>query len=290
VKYSPKEVKGNVNISRTSPLRELFLLLGGVLGIIVLVYIALGLAVDLIVPHLPPGIEQNLGRIYSRIYYDKDRTPAEIRLQKILDELVEVHPVIHGRQKPPFNVKVHLSAQSTINAMALPGGNIVIFTGLIKEVESQNELDFILAHELGHLANRDHLRGLGRGLVLTTISAILLGKDSSVTGFLTNSLINVEMKFSQHQETQADLWALDALNRKYGHVSGAVDFFGRISKNEKRGRLLSYFATHPYPENRIANLEDQIQKKGFMLLDKNPLDKEFLIFNRPQKRSSSNKK
>ena len=46
-----------------------------------------------------------------------------------------------------------------MNAVALPGGNIVVFAGLLKEIKSENELAMILGHELGHFAHRDHLRG-----------------------------------------------------------------------------------------------------------------------------------
>lgn len=271
MKYTPKELKENVNISRTSPIREFFLLLGGVLGVILIVYIALGFAVDIVVTKLPPEIEQSLGRLYSKIYENTEETTTGIQLQEILDGLAKELP------KGELQYKVHLVTNSLINAMALPGGNIVVFSGLIKEVKSENELAFVLAHELGHFANRDHLRGLGRRLVLLTISIALLGGDSSAANFLMNSLLNVEMKFSQHQEKMADLWALDLLNRRYGHVSGATDFFEKMSKKEKKGRILYYFATHPYPENRVKTLEEQIREKGYLVLvkEKIPLDEVF---------------
>lgn len=271
MKYIPKELKGNINISQTSPIREFFILLGGVLGVILLIYIALGFAVDIIVPKLSPEIEQSLGRLYSKIYENTKKTTAGIRLQQILDKLVQQLP------ERELQYKAHLVHGSRANALALPGGNIIIFSALIKEVDSENALAFVLAHELGHFANRDHLRGLGRRLVLLTISIALLGGDSSVTNFIMSSVINVEMKFSQRQEKMADLWALDLLNNRYGHVSGAADFFEKMSKKEKRGRILYYFATHPYPKNRVKTLEEQIQEKEYLVLvkEKIPLDEAF---------------
>jgi len=67
----------------------------------------------------------------------------------------------------------------------------------------------VLAHELGHFANRDHLKGLGRGLILWIISAGILGQDNAITDLAGRSLIGVQMKFSQAQETKADLFALE---------------------------------------------------------------------------------
>ena len=276
MKYTQKELKGNVNVSRTSPIKEFFILSGGILGVILVIYIVLGFAVDFVVSRLPTDVEQSLGRLYSGMYENAKKTPAEIRLQQILDELVKQLPT--GDVPQPHGkllYKVHLVPNSQVNAMALPGGNIVVFTALIKEVESENEMAFVLAHELGHFANRDHLRGLGRRLVLLVISTTLLGADNSATEFLRNSLLNVEMKFSQRQEREADQWALDLLNNRYGHVSGATDFFEKMSKRDKRGRILYYFATHPYPEDRVQVLEKQIQDNGYLLKEKVPLDEVF---------------
>ncbi len=275
MKYTPKELKGNVNVSQTSPVKEFFLLLGGILGIIIIIYAALGIAVDIVVTRLPLNIEHRLGSFFSSVYDKSENTPAGTRLQLMLDGLAEDIPFNESSRQQDMQYKIHIIPDQRINAMALPGGNIVVFSALIKETGSENELAFILAHELGHFANRDHLRGLGRRLLLLTASAVLFGGDSRVSNLLMNSLLNVEMKFSQKQETMADLWALDLLNKRYGHVAGATDFFEKMSKKEKLGRIMYYFTTHPYPENRVKNLEKKIQEKKYLLKEKMPLDSIF---------------
>lgn len=269
MKYTPKELNGNVNVSHTSPIKEFFLLLGGTLAVILIVYVALGFTVDLIIPRLPPAVEKALGSLYLKHYGNTEKTTAGKQLQNLLDDLLVEHP------QGEVDYQVHLVSNNNVNAMALPGGNIVVFSGLIKEVKSENELSFVLAHELGHFANRDHLRGLGRMLVLLTISLTLLGNDSFVTDFFMSSLINVEMKFSQKQEKMADLFALELLNNKYGQVAGAKDFFEKLGKKEKKGRLLYYFATHPHPRDRVTAIEEMIKRKGYLIKDKIPLAKAF---------------
>lgn len=270
IKYTPKELKDNVNISTTSPLKEFFILLGGILGILLIIYIALGFAVDFVVPKLPREIEKRLGALYSNRYKEsRMRLPMEMELQRILDELIKEFP--SGER----DYKVYLAHRPETNALALPGGNIVVFLGLVKEVKSENEVAFVLAHELGHYAHRDHLRGLGRRLVLLTISTIFLGADNTVTKFIQNSMVNVEMKFSQRQERQADSFALDLLNRRYGHIGGATDFLEKMSRKERMGRFLYFFASHPYPKDRVKALEDQIQKKGYLAKEKLKLSEVF---------------
>lgn len=267
MKYTPKELEDNVNISPTSLIREFFFLIGSVLTITLIVYVALGFAVDLIVPRLSPELEQRLGSIYGSIYTGTEEAGDEKRLQQVLDSLSSVQPENKGWQ-----YRVHLVQDKRINALALPGGNIVLYSGLLDEVESENELAFVLAHELGHFAHRDHLRGLGRRLILLAMVTSVFGQDSSISEFMSNSLLDVEMRFSQGQEKMADLWAVDLLNRKYGHAGGAVDFLDRIARKEKNGRLAYFFSTHPYPLNRVKALQKYIMIKGYQVKEKTPID------------------
>ena len=130
---------------------------------------------------------------------------------------------------PLHKYKVHVVSENIMNAIALPGGNIIVYTPLLNKMGSENELAFVLAHELGHMHNRDHLKKLGRTLVLGYGSSVIFGKDNYITTIITNSLIKAEMRFSQEQEQQADLYAVDLLNKSYNSVSGSIEFLERIS-------------------------------------------------------------
>jgi predicted Zn-dependent protease len=266
MKYTPKALNGNVNVSKNSPLKEFFILLGGALGLLMLTYIALGLAVDFIIPKLPDGTEQRLSVLFADKFPQKKPTPVEQQLQQLLDSLVAVLP-----HKPNTTYRVRVISSKQANALALPGGYIIVLSGLLKEINSENELAFVLSHEIGHFANRDHLRRLGRGLVLSAFSIFLTGLDNGITQLLMQSLLNVELKFSRDQEIKADLYALELLNKRYDHVAGATDFFTRIAARNVNNRLSYYFATHPYPQDRIAALQDQIQAQGYIVGEKTAL-------------------
>lgn len=255
VKYTPKELKTNVNVTQTSPLKEFFILLGGVLGFLVIIYVILGFFVDFIAPRLPYRVEQALSRPFEYIFADAEKNKESEKLEQILRELIDVMPEKRG----PY--RVHLVNNKLVNAMALPGGNIIVFTGLMDEVESEKELAFVLGHELGHFANRDHLKGLGRGLLFYSLLSLLVGPDSSLTAMIGESLTGVQMKFSQHQEMMADTYALDLLNRRYDQVAGAMEFMEKLATKEKKGLLAYYFSTHPHPETRIANIKSEIRKR-----------------------------
>ena len=68
MKYTPKLIEGNVNVSQTSPIREVLLLIGGLLGVLVLVYILLGFAVEWVAPRLPYEFEAHLGSVLNSAF------------------------------------------------------------------------------------------------------------------------------------------------------------------------------------------------------------------------------
>ncbi len=253
LKYSPKELKTNVNVTQTSSLKEFFLLIGGVLAFLVIGYGALGFLVDLIAPRLPYKIEQALSGPFEHHFFDVKKSKESEELERVLGGLLDVMPGEVG----PYRAR--LVDDNRVNAMALPGGNIIVFSGLMDEIESEEELAFVLGHELGHFANRDHLKGLGRGLVFYSLFVLLLGSDSLLTELIGGSLAGVQMKFSQHQEMMADMYALDLLNRRYDQVTGATGFMEKLVSKEKKGRLAYYFSTHPHPKTRMANIKSKIQ-------------------------------
>jgi len=269
MQYTPKEIKGNVNVSKKSPLKELFSLLSILLGTLIVVYILLGFLVDVIVPHLPDSIEQNLGSFSAKFIEEEEKIlTKEKPTQDLLNDLAK-----NLQDKKEYKVTVIKNKKS--NAIALPGRNIVVFSGLLDEVESENELAFVLSHELGHFANKDHLKGLGRGLVFFALSNIFFGQDSSVSNFLGNSLLGLEMKFSQAQEKAADIFAIDLMYKKYKHLGGATDFFEKMKRKEKAPKFFYFFATHPHSQARIKVIQEKIKQQHYLVAETIPLDKKF---------------
>jgi Zn-dependent protease with chaperone function len=258
VKFTARQPGINVNVSPTHPLKEFAILAGGLLAIVVGVYLALGLAVDLIVPRLSMDLEKKLaGAFVGRLVENEDVADTTQSLQSLVDRLQD-------RCAPlPYSITVHVTEADAVNAAALPGGHMVVFTGLLAEMTSENELAFVLAHELGHFANRDHLRGLGRALVLMTASTVLLGADNSVNSMIGKGMVLTELSFSRKQESQADEFALETLFCHYGHVADATSFFNKIPEDGDPGRFGHYFASHPENRRRIGHLEDLAQERGY---------------------------
>jgi len=266
VKFTPRRIETNVNVSKTHPIKEFAFLAGGLLAIVVSVYLILGMAVDLLVPHISMELENKLAGAFTGRFTRSDETDAATRsVQALVDQLQD-------RCAPlPYSITVHVQQAEAINAAALPGGHMVVFTGLLEKMTSENELAFVLAHELGHYAHRDHLRGLGRALVLMTASTVLLGADNNISGMIGQGMLLTELSFSRKQESQADDYALDALSCRYGHVAGATSFFEKIPSESDPGRFGHYFASHPENRRRIERIETIARERGYAVGEPLPL-------------------
>jgi Zn-dependent protease with chaperone function len=266
MKYTPRLPKSNVNVTPTSMLREFFVLALSLFGIVIVIYILLGFAVDLIVPRISTDLETKMSELFIRSVDAEDIDSAWGGYAQSLVENLQKRCT-----KLPYLFKVHVRNASSINALALPGGHIIVFTGLLDKMTSENELAFVFAHEMGHYANRDHLRGVGRAFVFITISTLLFGTDSNISKMLAHALNITELSFSRNQETRADEFALELLNCAYGNVAGATDFFEKIPKEQDPGKFGHYFASHPENLKRINQLNKIIKERGFKLGKEKPL-------------------
>lgn len=270
MKFIPKELDGNVNVSKTHPLAELAWLLGGVVLIIAILYFVLGITAEYAATRIPVKAEVWLGE-RALLQYGAEESTA---LRKRLDPLLDALPADSPLHAYPF--KVHMIDSNEVNAVALPGGQILVFSELVNQAESENELMMVLAHELGHYANRDHLKGLGRGLGISFATLLFFGQDSSVSSLVSDLCMSFESRYSQAQESAADEFAVDLLATSQGHAGGATEFFSRL--NEKRGdkRLMYLFASHPHPADRVEKIHQRIAASGYAVLDTRPLGDDLL--------------
>lgn len=254
--YIPKELTENVNVSKTHPLVDLAWLLGGLTLIVALIYLLLGFAAEFAATRIPVEAEAWLGgRALAR--FEQSANPA---LQKRLDALLQALPVDSPLHH--YHFAVHLVETETVNALALPGGHILIFSGLLAEVKSENELLMVLGHELGHYAHRDHLKGLGRGLGVAVASLMIFGQESGINGLLNDLSMNFETHYSREQEAQADAFGVDLLVNSVGHAGGATDFFERLAAGNN-SRFLYLLASHPHPQARIEAIRKRIVERRY---------------------------
>ncbi|KKI99167.1 M48 family metallopeptidase [Prochlorothrix hollandica] len=244
--------------------RQLLVVFGLWLGILLALVLAVNALINQAVWWIPPQVEQQLGAAIAPAFEKLAQpSPAQDSLNQLLNRLEEEMPpaLVAGR-----DYQVIYIPEDVVNAMAIPGDRVIIYQGLLAQVESENELMMVLGHELGHFAHRDHLRGLGRGIVLRLALATVFGDVGTLGAIAVSGAENLSnAQYSQSQETDADEFALDLLMATYGQGAGATDFFQRLSQDGGRG--WDFWASHPNPDRRVQQIQRWIQEKGYAVGD-----------------------
>lgn len=254
MEYKPSLPEHNDNVSHDQPVREFVVLFFGIAIFLLILFWTLALFVEWAVDYISPEME---AKIFSSITVSASELvdsgdPRQLELQRLVNGLQECIQIA-------YPLKVYLIDSDDANALAFPGGLIIVFNGLLDKVFSENGLSYVLAHELAHFKNRDHLRGMGRGIVFTALAALLTGAGSEITGLFAPTMRFSQAQYSQERESLADRYALLALECYYGHVGGATEFFEAIKRddNKKDYTGLHYFSSHPEAQKRINNLHQQ---------------------------------
>jgi len=240
------------------PLRELAILVAGVGAICLVLYLIAVLIADAVVTRISPATE---ARLFSGISSNLPQGAAlepELQTRKAMaDRLLTNLLVKADLPNMPVNLVVWDSPQT--NALAMPGGTIALTTGLLRCLDEEPGMAFVLAHELGHFHGRDHLRGLGRQISFQVVSSLIL----SGSGDLQISANQVGqlafLRHSRQRESQADHYALKLVHDTFSNEEGATKLFEILAKEGLPG-WAHVFTTHPATEERIAALQQYAEE------------------------------
>ncbi len=224
---------------------------------------------------VPVEWEQKIGEMLfdsvtaNKKFVESEETTAQ--LAAITEPLVAVVWDNNSEHKFDF----YIIEDSTLNAFALPGGKVVIHSGLLLTAESPREAAGVLAHELAHVTCRHHIRGLLKQAGIMAALSFIIGDVSSITDLVASYGGSLALlQNSRAFEVEADLQGWEYLRQANIDARGMVEFFQRLqSENETMETLeneLSFLSTHPAVGDRIETLE----KKNSEL----PTDLEYFEF------------
>lgn len=168
----------------------------------------------------------------------------------------------------PEDIVIHVNYSPTndINAVAVMGGEVFVFDGLINMARSENALSFVLAHEIAHLKHRHGLRGVGRSGVVTSAILMLFGTSGDVSQVANTSHVISGLKYGRDLETQADEEAVAALARHYGHVGGMGQIFEDFQRMQRNTKIPpEILQSHPDFVTRLAHMKDLATENGYAL-------------------------
>jgi len=185
-----------------------------------------------------------------------DNETARKRLEKLGEEIVPVS----GRTG--LNYRFRILNTKEINALAVPGGWVYATRGLMAEKLSQDELAFVVGHEVAHIAHRHGVRQLEQGVGLSLALGLIFDRSATTQALVSDLLqLLLESGYSREHEYDADATAV-TYSLATGHdPRGGVEFLKRLQalSKLKPSELDRWFATHPPMDQRIVVLEDKIQ-------------------------------
>ena len=226
------------------------------LGTLVLLYFALPLLAEPIAAVVPRTWEERLGRSVMRQvatlfghggHLVTCRAPAG---RAALDRLVKR---LAAGADTDYVFRVQVVDSPIVNAMAAPGGYIVIFRGLIDKAETAEEVAGVLGHEMGHVIEQHGTQALIRAQGMR----LLFGSVAEGTSVQIGTTL-LTLSYSRAAESQADRIGIKLLNRANIRGTGFVAFFRRLDKSMgHHSAWRRYIATHPPTAQRAAAIESR---------------------------------
>ncbi|HCK69595.1 MAG TPA: hypothetical protein DHW17_09960 [Nitrospina sp.] len=224
---------------------------------------------DQMVEKIPIEWEVTVGQSILKMLPVAQKPDPEVLkvLQDTVDFLKESLP---GN---PYDLKVYILPVEQVNALALPGGPIVIFEGLIDKAESPEELAGVLAHEIQHILLRHSTRGILRNLAKSMLVTLFLGDVNSVMEGIVQLAGQLEtLGLSREMEAEADQKGMELILAANIDPHGMIRIFKKLMQEDfsqkklpkgkpvsEENDLSSYFSTHPSSQNRLARLEKQMR-------------------------------
>lgn len=252
MRFVPKPLTETADASRgRRDLRTRAKDFASVVLVLTLAYGVLGWIAGWLAARIPDAWETRVfGKVGVALDSGSDENAALVAAQELLGRLIE------GERLRELDYRVCTIDLPEPNAVALPGGGIGLSSRLLEEVQTEEGLAFVLAHELAHHQNRDLLRGMGRQLVFKVCLAFVLDSDSV---HALDSLAELgERSYSRQQERAADDFGFSLAARKVGASTNLLEFL-RLVEGEGFGISgMTWAETHPDTRERIRRLEQRL--------------------------------
>lgn len=207
-----------------------------------------------VAPYIPPSWEEQLGKaVIDHLAPVKSRCSDATRTAAI--ETILTALTTRGR-RVPYTLRVIAIKEPTVNALAAPGGYIVVFQGLLEQTQTAEELAGVLAHEVQHILKQHATRAVLEHASAGILLAALLGDTSGIGTFgLEGARILGVLRYSRRNEQEADAEGMRMLIDAGIDPAGMIAFFETMKKmSGPQPQILTYLSTHPNTEDRIESL------------------------------------
>lgn len=208
-----------------------------------------------------------------------DDPEARKYVEEVVAKLVKAMP------PQPFEFHPSVIRHNSLNAFAIPGGNVYVFTGMLMNLNSEDELAGVLAHELAHVTQRhvaarmERAQAFTLGSLLVAIAGIALGGPAGAAAAVTatGASQSAMLNYSRLDESEADNIGLQYLTKAGYSPWGMVGGFKILrQKNWLSGvNVPTYLSTHPAIGDRVNSLSARIAALPENLKNRKPTTSRF---------------
>lgn len=192
--------------------------------------------------------EEKLGELITKAILKTETIIENEEIESAMDTVFAgLNKSIDSTQ---FHYKIYVIQKDEVNAITLPGGNIIVYSGLLKFTKTPEEFAAVLAHEMGHVEHRDVIYKLGKDIGISVLVAVVVRSDYGVLRKIAQTLLS--SVFTREQEAEADHFAFEHLSKAGISPIVMASFFERL-ENEKQSynEKLELLMSHPHNKKRI---------------------------------------
>lgn len=195
---------------------------------------------------IPPSFDDKLGETY----FDEFLMYANIDDEKTLMVQAFANSMDLDSKK---EIKITIVDEPVVNAFALPSGHVVIYTGILDEMERYEELAALISHEVSHVNKRHSMRALLREVSGRLFLSAIVGDVSKFTDILVSNAGKLTgLSYSRELETEADVEGLKLMKKNKINTIGFQLLFKRLSEASGGINPPEFLSTHPVTDHRIS--------------------------------------
>jgi len=210
---------------------------------------------SLVASHVPVSWEERLGQAVVEHLAPPRKRCADPSRAQVIDKISAT--LTAHLLNNPYRFRVIVVNDPMVNALAAPGGYILVFRGLLERTRSPEELAGVLAHEFQHVLKRHATRALLQNVSSGLLVAALTGDASGVMAFGLESAQTLgALRYSRQNEEEADAEGMRMLIQAGVDPAGIIAFFEVLQRGDSKGAaLFQYLSTHPQTKERVERLK-----------------------------------
>ncbi len=170
-----------------------------------------------------------------------------------------VYNAIPKSERPAYPFKVAIIEKDVINAFAVPGGYIYVYTGIVNKANNEAELAGVLAHEMAHITKHHYRDAVMKQAGLSILMDALLGENASQLSQAVASMFSTlsQLKVSRENEDDADATGTRYLGDSRRNPTGIATLFSRMPSSG-----IDWLSTHPASTDRVGAVNKLVGSEG----------------------------